>query len=52
MLTDAVTEFRTQVVKHDELARVMPEGSARVTAEQRTKQMLDRFHSITRRYWF
>jgi hypothetical protein len=52
MLTDAVTEFRTQVVKHDELARAMPADAVRVTPEQRTKQMRERFHSITRRYWF
>jgi hypothetical protein len=52
MLSSFATDIRTQVVKHDALAEAMPADSARVTAEQRTKQMMERFHSITRRYNF
>ncbi|MBW8753219.1 MAG: DUF1214 domain-containing protein [Sphingomonadales bacterium] len=50
MLTDQATEFRTTLVKHEALAAAMPPDSPRVTPEQRTGQMHERFHSITRRY--
>jgi hypothetical protein len=50
MLTDRTTEFRTTVVKHAELDRVLPADSARVTLEQRGRQMRERFYSILRRY--
>jgi hypothetical protein len=50
MLTSVSTEFRTQLVKHRDLADALPADSARVTPEERTKQMLRRFHAIQRRY--
>jgi hypothetical protein len=50
MLTDRTTEFRTRVVKHAELDRVLPADSARVTPELRSRQMRERFYSILRRY--
>jgi hypothetical protein len=50
LLTTRTTEFRTRVVKHDALADAMPPDAARVTAEERTRQMHERFRSITRRY--
>lgn len=50
--TDHITEFRTRVVKHAELERLMPADSARVTAEERIEQMRMRFHAILRRYLF
>jgi hypothetical protein len=52
MLSDRWTEFRTRLVKHEALSEAMPAQAARVTPEQRTAQMLRRFHAITRRYWF
>ncbi len=48
MLTSQLTEFRTRVVKHAELAAVLPD-SARTSPEERNRQMLERFHSILRR---
>lgn len=44
--------YRTQVVKHAELARHLPADTARVTPEERGAMMLRRFHSILRRYNF
>ncbi|MBV1691604.1 DUF1214 domain-containing protein [Novosphingobium sp. G106] len=52
MLTDQATDFRTRVVKHDALAAAMPADSPRVTPEQRSRMMQERFHSIMRRYNF
>jgi hypothetical protein len=50
MLTSFATEFRTRVVKQTGLANVVPADSARVTPEERTQQMRQRFQSILRRY--
>jgi hypothetical protein len=47
---DHITVFRTQVVKHADLAGHLPADTATVTPEQRTQQMLRRFHSIQQRY--
>jgi len=41
--------YRTQVVKHADLAKHLPADSARVTPEERSAMMLQRFHSILRR---
>jgi hypothetical protein len=49
-LSEAFTEFRTKVVKRSELAANMPADSAKVTQEQRTQMMIERFHAIQRRY--
>ncbi len=43
-------EFRTTLVKHDEIADHLPADSARVTPDERTDQLRERFHSILRRY--
>ncbi len=50
--TSEGTEFRTQVVKHAELASHLPTDTVKVTPEERTRQMQQRFHSILRRYNF
>ena len=50
LLSSVETEFRTQVVKHADLAKHLPAGTATVTPEERAGQMLRRFHSIQRRY--
>jgi hypothetical protein len=42
--------YRTQVVKFSELAKHLPVDTVRVTPEERSEQMLRRFHSILRRY--
>ena len=41
--------YRTQVVKHADLAKHLPADTARVTPEERSAMMLQRFHSILRR---
>jgi len=48
--TSQGTEHRTQVVKHDELAKYLPADSTMVTPDERAEQMRTRFHSILRRY--
>lgn len=52
MLTTRTTEFRTSVVKHAGLADALPADSARVTPEERSRQLQQRYHSILRRYLF
>ncbi len=47
--TSEGTDIRTQVVKLAELASVLPADSLRVTPEERSAMMLQRFHSILRR---
>jgi hypothetical protein len=48
--TSQGTELRTKVVKHAELVRHLPADSARVTPEERSAQLRQRYHSILRRY--
>jgi hypothetical protein len=48
--TTALTEIRTRLVKRSELAAAMPADAARVTPEERTKLMLERYHAIQKRY--
>jgi hypothetical protein len=43
-------DLSTRVVKHAQIADHLPADSARVTPQQRSEQMLRRFHSVTRRY--
>jgi len=50
--TDHITRFRTQVVKHADLAGHMPVHSPRSSPEERTEQMRQRFQAILRRYLF
>jgi Protein of unknown function (DUF1214) len=42
--------FTTTVVKHAELEKHLPADSARVTPEERSAMMLQRYYSILRRY--
>ena len=48
--TDRITEFRTRVVKHADLDRIMPPDSARVTPDARSDMLRTRFRAIQRRY--
>jgi hypothetical protein len=50
IFTNSLTDIRTRVVKHADLATVMPADAAKVTPEERTRQMLERFHAITKRF--
>jgi hypothetical protein len=50
ILSDLYIHYRTQVIKRSEVAAAMPKDSARVTKEERTKLMLERFHAINTRY--
>lgn len=47
---EVYTDYRTKVVKRSEVNAAMPADSAKVTPEQRSQLMLERFHSINRRY--
>jgi hypothetical protein len=47
---EVYTEYRTKLVKRSEVAAAMPADSVKVTPEQRTQLMLERFHAINRRY--
>jgi len=42
--------FTNTLVKYADLASHMPKDSAMVTPEERSQQMLRRFHSVMRRY--
>lgn len=50
LLTDRMTEFRTQTVKRAELDRHMPANAARVSPAERAELLRERFHAISRRY--
>ena len=50
--TSEGTDYRTQVVKFDDLAKVLPGDTVRVTPKERTAMMLQRYYSILRRYNF
>ncbi|MBV5243008.1 DUF1214 domain-containing protein [Mycolicibacterium sp. PAM1] len=50
MLDGAPVPLRTEVVKHSELAGVLPADTATVTAEERRAQMRVRFDAVGRRY--
>ncbi|MEO6716599.1 MAG: DUF1214 domain-containing protein [Novosphingobium sp.] len=50
--TSEGTEYRTRVVKFADLEKVLPADSARVTPEERSAMMLQRYYSILRRYNF
>ncbi len=46
------TQFRTELVKYGDLARVLPEESAKISAAERVQQMHQRFDGIRQRYVF
>jgi hypothetical protein len=50
LLSSAQTVFRTQLVKRSELASALPADTARVTPEERLRQMQERFDGIRQRY--
>ena len=50
LMSAAQTEFRTQVMKRSELAAALPTDTARVTPEERLRQMRERFDGIRQRY--
>lgn len=49
-LSDKFIDNRCKVVKRAQVDHFMPADSVKVTKEERTKQMLERFHAIQRRY--
>lgn len=50
VFTIALTEIRTKLVKRSELASAMPADAAKVTPEERSKQMMERFHAVQKRF--
>jgi hypothetical protein len=50
LLSEAQTVFRTQVVKRSQLAQALPADTAKVSPEQRARQMRERFDGIRLRY--
>jgi hypothetical protein len=50
LLGNQATAFHTQLVKHSELAQVLPEDTVKVSPEGRAQQMKARFDGIRRRY--
>jgi hypothetical protein len=50
LMSTATTQFRTQLVKQNQLDAVLPTDSARTSPAERTAQMRARFDSIRRRY--
>ena len=49
-LSDEPTHLRTQVIKRDQLESTLPPGTAKVTAEERVRQLWDRFNGIRQRF--
>lgn len=49
-LSEARGALSTRVVERDHLASALPADTAKVTPEERTQQMWDRFNGIRRRY--
>ena len=50
LMSSATTQFRTQLIKRDQLAAALPAATARTTPAERTAQLHARFDSIRRRY--
>jgi hypothetical protein len=50
LLSEARTEFNTRLVKRSELEAALPADTARVSREERLRQMRERFDAIRRRY--
>jgi hypothetical protein len=50
VMSELYINYRTRVVKRSKVDAAMPKDSARVTREERTKLMLERFHAIQKRY--
>jgi hypothetical protein len=50
VMSEHVTELRTEVIKRSELDHVLPPETVRITPEDRIRQMRERFDGIRRRY--
>ncbi len=50
LMSEVQTTLRTQVVKRSQLAAALPPDTAKVTHEERIRQMRERFDGIRRRY--
>ncbi len=50
LVPEMYTDYRTKVIKRAKVDAAMPADSAKVTPEQRSQLMLERFHAIHRRY--
>jgi hypothetical protein len=50
LMSEAQAVFRTEVIKRSDLAAALPAGSARVTPDERARQMRERFDGIRQRY--
>jgi hypothetical protein len=50
LMSEAATDFRTTVVKQSQLGAALPADTARVSQEERVRQMRDRFDGIRRRF--
>ncbi len=50
LMSEAKTVFRTQLVKRAQLSDALPADTARVTPEERVRQMRERFDGIRQRY--
>jgi hypothetical protein len=50
LMSQAQTIFRTQVVKRSQLAAALPADTAKVSSDERVRQMRERFDAIRQRY--
>jgi hypothetical protein len=50
LMSDALTEFNSRLIKRSELADVLPPATAKITRQERLRQMRERFHGILQRY--
>jgi hypothetical protein len=50
LLSQAQTVFRTEVVKRSQLESALPADTARVTQDERLRQMRERFDGIRQRF--
>lgn len=50
LMSQNAARFRTRLVKRADLLSALPPDTARVTGEERARQLLDRYHSVKLRY--
>jgi hypothetical protein len=50
LMSEVQTTLRTEVVKRSQLAAALPPDTAKVTQQERIRQMRERFDGIRRRY--
>jgi hypothetical protein len=51
LMSQARTDFQTRLVRQSQLAAVLPADTARITHEDRVRQMHERFDGIRRRFY-